>query len=247
MLFIEGTIVNQHKNFSRNGLMQNRQYTYAILASKHVDQVVDVFTKAFCRSEPMTHYLHMNEDTYKIFARAITEKAVADQLSVVALDGNKVIACALVEDIADPGFIPDFDPKFEYILNLLEGLGKDFFLEKKFNTGHIAHLFITAVAEDYRKRGLSTQVNFLAMDLVASKGFDFVYCEFTHPFNEKGVLHHLKNQKRLIGSTIYQDFVTKNTKPFVNLDGGANAYLWEVKENSTLRYIKDNKLIQEKL
>lgn len=203
-------------------------YTYELLTKQHIDQVVDVFTKAFCRSEPMTQYLHLDEKKYRKFARAVTEKAVEDQLSVVALHHDKVVACALVEDIADAGAIPDFDPKFESILALLEELGKPFFVGKTFEKREIAHLFITAVHEDYRHQRLSTQVNFHAMDIAQKHGFDFVYCEFTHVFNERGVLHHLNNQKKLIGSCVYNQFEINNSKPFEHLAGGANSYLWEL-------------------
>lgn len=233
----DNTIFRQdHPNFVKNHIQLDTRYHYELLTPYYVDQVVDVFTYAFCRSEPMTQYLQMDEQKYKIFARAVSEKACEDRLSIVALDGDKVIACALNEDLAAPGPIPDFDPKFEYILALLEKLGVGFFSGKTFSPGHVAHLFITAVDENYRRQGLSTQVNFLAMDLAAQNDFEFVYCELTHPFNENGIIHHLKNPKRLIGSCTYQDFLYKGIYPFANLTGEAHSYLWAIKEDAKLVY-----------
>lgn len=238
---------DSHPNFLRNKVSVDNQFQYTLLQKEHIDKTVVLFTEAFCRSEPMTKYLEMDEEKYKIFARAVVEKAEIDQLSVVALDGKKVIACALVEDLADPGALPDFDPKFEYILALLEQLGKSFFPGKEFPKKHIAHLFITAVAADYRHYGLSTQINFQAMDLAAAKGFDFVYCEFTHHFNRRGVINHLVNRKKLIGAIPYNKFTFQGKKPFPDLYGGAYAYLWEIREGAKLTYKVNNINITEQL
>ncbi len=226
-------------NFSRNGLIKNTNYHCKILTNQYAEQVIDVFTRAFCHDEPMTNYLHMDETKYREFAREVTNKAIEDELSIVALDEDKVIALALVEDLADPGSIPDFDPKFNDILALLDTLGGDFFKEKNFPSKHVAHLFITAVDENYRSEKLSTLVNFSVMDIAAQKGFDFMYCEFTNFLNEKGTVPHLKNKKRLIGSQSYSNFSVNGNKPFEHLNSGANAYLWEIRRQLLLRYKKN--------
>lgn len=231
----------------RNHVPLDSHYTYEKLATQHIEQVIDVFTKAFCRSEPMTEYLHMDETKYRVFARSVVEQAYKDKLSVVALDKNKVIACALVEDIAAPGPLPDFDPKFEYILGLLEHLGADFFPNKKFPLQHIAHLFITAVDENYRHIGLSKQVNFRAMDLALQSNFDFIYCELTNMFNEQGIIPHLAEKKRLIGSINYEDFIYKGKKPFPDLAGCAHSYLWALHEKALLNYMEDGQYKIEQL
>lgn len=225
------------QNYIANNIRSNPRYRIEILTKEYIDQVVEVFTYAFCRSEPMTSYLQLDEQKYKIFARAVTEQAVLDKLSVIALDGEKVVACALTEDLASPGPIPDFDPKFVYILALLEKLGEGFLSAKTLAKGNVGHLFITAVNHHYRNQGLSTQVNFHAMDLASQKGFMFMYCELTHPYNESGILHHLKNPKWLIGDIIYSEFKIGDYHPFKNLPGGARSYLWTIKQNAKLKYL----------
>jgi len=232
-----------HKNFFRNRIPLDTNHRYELLTADHVDQVVEMFTKAFCRSEPMTRYLEMDEELYKNFALAVTQKAVEDELSIVVLEDKKVIACAIVEDLVAPGPIPDFDPKFKYILSLLENLGGSFFAGKDFPTNHIAHLFITAVHEEYRHLGLSRQVNFQAMDLAAHKGFEYIYCEFTHPYNELGTIPYLINKKKLIGTISYPEFQHDNEYPFANLNFVARSYLWEIQPNAKLRYQQDAKQI----
>lgn len=245
---IKDTISLQNTNMSRNQINMDNRFRYEILTERHVDQVVNVFTYAFCDSEPMTAYLDMDYDRYKTFARVVTENAVKDGFSIVALDADKVIACGLVEDLANPPDIPtDFDPNFKYILTLLDGLGSHFFKDKKFKNNLISHLFITAVHQDYRHRGISTQINFRAMDLAAQHGFQFMYAELTNFYNELGIIRHLKNNKRLIGSAIYKDFVCEGIKPFEFLNGGANSYLWEIVPKAKLVYFIDNEMYTESL
>lgn len=233
----QSTILQTHPNFALNNIPLDTTYRYQILTENYIDQVTELFTHSFCTAEPMTQYLQMEEKKYQAFARTVTETAVKDKLSIIALDKDRVIAIALVEDIALPGQIPEFDPKFIYILSLLDSLGHEFFAKKQFYSGNIAHLFITAVDENYRQRGLSKQVNFKIMDLAAQKGFDFIYCEFTNYYNELGIIPHLKNPKQLIGSCVYQNFMYENSKPFKNLAGGVNSYLWAIRENAKLNYV----------
>src|SRR5690606_32321304 len=86
----------------KNIVPLDARFHFEQMTSRHIDQVVKMFTQAFCRSEPMTHYLAMDETLYTTFARAVTEKAVADGLSVVIMEGDKVVASAIVEDLMDP-------------------------------------------------------------------------------------------------------------------------------------------------
>lgn len=235
-------------NFARNGIPIDHRYQYVIPENKHIPLIAQMFTKSFCTSEPMTQYLAMDQKKYLQFATNVAENAVADGLSIIALDQDKVVACALVEDFAAMHEInSQFDPNFRYILALLEQLGEDFFKDKQFQKNYIAHLFITAVDEKYRRQGLSTQINFRAMNLVASKGFEFVYCELTNIYNEYGIVHHLKNQPRLIGACTYQDFHVDDLQPFKNLPGGARSYLWEINQATHLNYILHGNKISEKI
>jgi hypothetical protein len=228
-------------NFIRNNIPIDRYFEYALLQPSHKEEVADIFTHSFCNFEPMTHFLNMDYKSYRNFALAVTENAIEDGISIVALDKGKVIACALSEDLAQPKPIPlDFDPKFKYIVALLDSLGTHFFQGKQFFRNDIAHLFITAVAEKYQRLGISKQINFRAMDLAAHKGFKQVYCELTNIYNEKGIIPYMTNIKRLIGSCVYHDFCCDGVRPFENLAGGASSYLWEITGNPILQYTENN-------
>lgn len=233
--------------FTRNALPQDTRYRYEIAQRKHKKGIIKIFTKAFCEAEPMTSYLRIDPKKFKTFSKEVTENAIRDQMSIVALDKDKVIACALLEDFADMHETPtNFDPRFKYIVKLLESLGSHFFKDKKFEKNTIGHLFITAVEKEYRRQGLSTQVNFHAMDLAARRGFKFIYSELTNFYNEMGVFNHMKqNHRRLIGACDYKDFEVDGFKPFPHLKGYAHGYLWEVHEGAKLTYTVNNQVMQE--
>lgn len=212
-------------------------YEYKILQSEHYDQAVNIITHSFCEHEPMTKYLGITHSEFLPFAKVIVQKAIKDGLSIVALDENKLSACTIVDDYADPINIShEFDPKFKIIFSLLEHLSNDFFNNKEIEKGHLAHLFITAVAKNYHGKGLSSQINLQSTRLAEQKGFDFMCCEFTHPYNEKGTIKNLKNNKLLIKSYDYKDFIFEGKKPFENLTGSVSSYIWELYAGARLRF-----------
>lgn len=213
------------------------------LKAKHLDQVVQLITRTFCDSEPMGQYLKLDYKGFAPFAEQVTIKAIQDELSIVALEEDQVVACALVEDIAKPLHMGvDLDQKFEAIFSLLDNLGNDFFSDKVFAPNHIAQLFITAVDSDYRGKGLSKKVNFAAMQLAYDNDFQFMFSKITNYLNEKGTIKHLHHRKKLIGSIPYHSYQLKQEKPFKHLPGTANAYIWELAQNARLRYKQNGKV-----
>lgn len=218
------------------------QFQFEKLQPKHEDQAITLLTHTLCSAEPMIHYLKLEYDAFKPLAEALIEKATHDELSAVALDGDRVVACALVSDLSQPLKIDfEIDPKFESIFSLMRTLRNPFFEHKSFAPKNIAHLLATVVEQDYRNNGLANKTNFTAMQLAKEKGFQFMYCEFSNYLNEKATIKHLKHDKLSVGSIRYFEFNDKNKKPFKNLPGKVNAYLWELVPHATLFYIENEK------
>lgn len=214
---------------------------YDVLQSQHIDQAIKLITRTFCNHEPMTNYLKIPHKDFIPLATQVVEKAIRDGLSIGATVGNKLVACTIVEDIANPlSLTMEMDPTFKFVFALLENLTHSFFKNKIFEKNHVAHLFITAVDRHYQGEGLSRKVNLESIQLTKTRNFDFMYSEFTHPYNEKGTIREIKTNKFLIGSQTYKDFIFEGELPFANLEGTANAYIWELKENSKLCYRMDN-------
>lgn len=230
---------NNKKGLVQQGLFcTDNPYEIQILKPEHIDEVVDLFTKTFCEYEPMTHYLGMLDAEFRVFAQKVIRKAAQDGLSVVVHDEKNIVACAIVEDIANPLSLElaELDKKFHYIFGLLETLSAHFFEKKMFKQNNLAHLFITAVNVNARGCGLSKAVNLAAMKLAKKKGFEVMCCEFTNNLNEKGTLRFIEQEKVLIGTCCYKDFVMDEMRPFEHLAGHANAYLWELRPDAKLTY-----------
>lgn len=199
------------------------------LQEKHIEQVMAIMTKAFCDNEPMTRYLHVSYAAFRKLAEAITPKAAQDGLSVVALDGDQVVANTIVEDFADPANLDvGLDPKFNIIFSLLESLSHDYFHDRSIPPHQLAHLFITAVAKKYQHHGLSHIVNLQSAALAKQQGFTNMTCEFTNHYNEKGTVKYLGEHRMILGTQIYRDYLYDGQKPFSGLDYYARSYLWEL-------------------
>jgi len=217
--------------------LQEGPHEYRLLSKNDIDETVKVFTYTFCHDEPMTHYLGITEEEFEPFARQVIEKAAMDQLSVVALKEGKIIGCAIVEDVTDPlNIIIDIDPKFRFIFALLEHLTSDFFNEKIFSSGHVAHLFVTAVAKACQGKGIAKELNAEVMRIAKQKKFSFMYSEFTHYYNEQAVLSQLKQNKLKLSSCKYKDFIYATKHPFDQLEGYASAYIWALHDKVNLTY-----------
>ncbi len=230
-------VSENHTNKPYDLTLNEKKFRYAVLSSEHFDQAINVISHAFCEYEPMTKYLSISTHEFIPFAKLMVEKAIKDGLSIVALDNDKVSACTIVEDIAEPLNITiDLDPRFKIIFTLLEDLASEFFSERILHKNHIAHLFITAVDKNYHGHGLSKKINFESIRLAKENGFDFMRCEFTHDYNEQGTIKNLTNSKLLLRTCVYKDFIFENKKPFAHLKGSASAYIWELREGAQLQY-----------
>lgn len=223
---------------ARQGLFKAETIITETLKAEHMNEVIDLFTTTFCEHEPMTHYLSMQYTQFRPFAELVIKKAVSDGLSVVAHNGTQIVACAIVEDMANPINV-DLDrmaPQFKFIFGVLEQLSGHFFEQKKWSKNNLSHLFITAVEVNHLGRGLSKKVNVAAMKLAEKKGFDFMCCEFTNELNEKGTLRFIEHKKALINSCCYKEFIIDGETPFPTLKGSVKAYLWELKPEARLHY-----------
>jgi len=181
----------------------------------------------------MTHYMKMEYDEFHPFAEAVAQKAIADELSSVIIEkkSQRVVALSLVEDLLDPVALNmPLSFKFDPILALLERLSSDYFAEHTPSKNQIAHLFISAVAENFRNLRLSTHANFHAMRLAKQRKFSLMLSELTNYLNEKGIVPHLKGEKKCVGEIVYHKFEFNNQRPFMHLEGMAHSYLWELPE-----------------
>lgn len=216
--------------------IEDTAFQYHILDNSRRDDVIAMMTQSFCDHEPMTKFINVTYDEFTPFAETIVEKAIIDKLSIVALKDNRVVACTVVEDLVDPAplDLSVLTPKFKYIFNLLETISSPFFSDKVLSKNQVAHLFITSVHPDYYGKGLSRQVNFQSMKVADSRKYPFMLSELTNWYNEKGLIKYLEHPKRLLGTSVYNDYSLEGVYPFKGLAGSANSYLWALRKDAAI-------------
>lgn len=208
------------------------------LQDTHMKETIDLFVRSFCDSEPITKHLNISYADYEPFAREVVQKAIKDGMSVIAIDkNNKVVACAIAEDMTDP-FQPTLSkyPKLKPIFGLLDKLSASFLEGKTFAKGKVAHVWIAIVDAANRGEGLSTQIDMACGAACVRKGYDFVYAEFTNDISEK-ITHHYDVFK-LCNTVKYDDFKQDDTIPFKGVKGGAASYIIGIRPGVKLDALK---------
>lgn len=210
------------------------EYSLHPLTREYMQSTADLFIKTFCESEPVTKHLGIQAHEYEPFVMDVIQKVIKDDLGMVAVDkNNKVIACAMGEDIANPFEpTPAHYPKMKPIFALLDKLSEPFLKNKKFVKGKIAHIWVAMVDDAYRGKGLSTVIDLACTDRCARKGYDFTYAEFTNAISEKITRHYSLAKK--INSINLSDFTYQSYKPFQDLKGEATAYILGIKPGVTI-------------
>lgn len=226
---------------------QRNEFAIKTLSDEHVKSTTELFIKSFCESEPITKHLTISPSDYRSFASEVIQKAAKEGLSKVALDNqNKVIACCIAEDIADP-FIPkpSHYPKLKPVFTFLEALSKPFLADKKFAKNKIAHVWIAAVDADYRGHKLSIEVDKACGENLARRGFDYVYAEFTNPLSEKIVNQY--NIFKRFNLIKFNDYVNdRSQKPFAGLEGYAASYIIVIRPGINLNALENCYKVEEK-
>jgi len=216
-------------------------YKIQTLNEEYAKAATELFIKAFCDSEPVTKYLHVSYKDYEPFAQEVIKKAVKEGLSKIAIDRhNRIIACAIGEDLADP-FIPHEQhyPKLKPVFALLDELSSPFTQGKKFAKGKVFHIWIAAVDQAYRGLGLSTEIDMACVEAAARKGFDYAYAEFTNELSEK-VTSQFKILK-LCNRIPYNTFILDNgTMPFQGVEGAAASYIATIRPGVKLESIANS-------
>lgn len=196
--------------------------TIWILEEQHIEQATDLFAKSFCKDEPLVKYLQISAEDFRPLARDIVAKAALDSLSVIATDpkGN-VVGLALSENLDEPIDLTRYQ-KFMPIFSLFEFLAKP--MEKiKIKKNSVAHIWITAVDDNFRGTKLSMLLNNACVTRAVQRQFQYIYCEFTNPINEKSMKFYPENIR--INKFEFKNFVYEGEKVFENLDGYVSSYM----------------------
>lgn len=229
-----------------NSMLPTTEYKIQGLTEEYIKPTIRLFTRAFCDSEPITRHLNIQYAEYEPFAREVVLKAMNDGLSRIAIDGqNHVVACCIAEDMADP-FIPKLThySKLRPIFAILHQLSRPFLTDKVFIKGKIAHVWIAAVDPEHRGKKLSIAIDKATSDLLARRGYDFVYAEFTNELSER-IIHQYNIFKRM-NRIKYDDFVMEGGKPFAGVPGACASYVIVIRPGIKLDNLEQGYKVEEK-
>lgn len=217
----------------------DRIYRCETLTQDHVDRATDVFVRSFCSSEPLITAMGIQPHEFLPLARAIVEEAAKAVLSAVVLSGDNIVSLAIVEDLAaaKPPEV-EMDGRFtEVIFPFLDSLSRPFTEGKRFLPENLAHLFVTAVDPEHQRKGLSTMVNFHAMEIAKRYKFAAMICEFTHPLNQQGTIRRIEElgyALKQVGSLKFETIPLNSP-----IATEANAFIWELEKDAVIHYRTD--------
>ncbi len=156
-------------------------YKIKVLDNNELEQTIECAAETFAR-EPMTKKMEIPPDDYKIFARLFCEKAVADGLSVVAVDDDSgdVMGFMLSDDFMDdPPDLGNVNKGFGPILTLLDDLDNKYKDANDIQSGELLHLFMLGISDKFAGSGVGKSITIEGMKLAQSKGFKGCILEAT--------------------------------------------------------------------
>lgn len=188
-----------------------------------VDCVLDTFTNG----EPMVNTLKITNDEFKYFAEIYINKAIKDQLSVVAKDGNKVIGAVVSEDLLTepPTGIEKVSENMIPIFEILTKLDEYYIEQKKPEKGQVLHMFMGSVYKKYAGNNIVSKLVKLTENIAREKHFKQIVVEATGDISR-----HIfdRNEKFVEVSKIdYKTFEFNGKNIFYDIKGGSACVLFE--------------------
>ncbi len=146
-----------------------------------LEQTIRCMSHSFAQ-EPMSQALGIDANSYIAWAEIVCQKAIQEQLSLVAKDekSGDVIGFSIFEDlIAD---IPNFahiDSRFQIILRFLSKLNEWYLKNYPVKSGTILHLFMIGVDEQHRGKGIAKKLMEATFNVAINNNYTSIIAECT--------------------------------------------------------------------
>jgi hypothetical protein len=185
------------------------EVVYKVLDGTHGEAVVECVARLFAEREPMVLALGLSVDQMRPFVTLICERAVEEELSVVALDAatGQLLGGLLATDFgaeAQPE-AADWQRACEPLLPVLELLGQ---LEQPFRAVEDLspgkYLQVLMAASLSPSRGIYTRLREEAHRRAARRGFTHVVGEPSGVATQHVLVH--KWQQQVVAEVCYRDF-----------------------------------------
>ncbi len=202
-------------------------FSIQLLQSCHIEAMAQLLGEVFSQHEAPARAVGQTHEDIANMVRALGPKAVAEQLTLVALGpGNEMLGVVLADDFACP---PEQElttvcASFAPIGALLDALDNDYRAGKQIVPGQIVHLFMIGVAHRANGRGLAQKLIRATLANAGARGYPCALAEATgaasqHVLSKLGFL--------AVGERNYQSFVFEEKTPFASITEVPSVVLME--------------------
>ncbi|XP_077988226.1 arylalkylamine N-acetyltransferase-like 2 [Glandiceps talaboti] len=215
----------------------NEMIEYRVLTREHVEEAICVLAEGFTYGEPLNVALKTPYEFQLELSRRLSEKALKDEVSAVAIDtkSGKVIGAVVgilvtgedhladSEDYTDSQslsenpdpclflrYIPPFIKEVDKIYQSHPKLCKEN-LDKKCT---ILKSFKLTVLPDYAGQGIGTELISTRTNLAKQKGVGVITAICTSPASQR---LYAKLGHEVIGEIFYSDFEVGGERPFASI------------------------------
>ena len=146
-----------------------------------LEQTIRCLSRSFT-SETMSKALGIDVKNYTSFAEIFCQKAIKEQLSLVAKDDQSgdVVGFSILEDfVTEVPNLDRLDPRFIPILNLVFELDDWYKSKYPVKSGEILHIFLTGVDEQYRGQGIVHKLMEETFNVAKNNGYSKIMAECT--------------------------------------------------------------------
>lgn len=202
---------------------------YELFTMQAIDETAFTVAEAFSHYEPITIALDISSNEWMEFIKFLGLKAQKDELTIVArdLETEQVIGAMIADDFASelPLGKERLSDKFTSIFKLLDDLDSPYKLGKRISIGEYLHLFIIAVAHQYKEKKVAQNLIEICMENGMRKGYRTAVTEATGAISQ----HIFRNRFGFIDrfEIPYKIYTQKGRKIFESIEGHTGIILMD--------------------
>jgi ribosomal protein S18 acetylase RimI-like enzyme len=193
---------------------------YGLLEGGELAATASLLAEAFSLYDPPAVAVGLSSTQVDGLVRALGDKAVREQLSVVArtASSDDLVGALLVEDFGTPppDALESVAPSFEPIGALLDGLDAQYRESRNIAPGAYLHLFMVGVSNNFAGRGIAHHLITTCLANGRGRGYRFAVTEATgsvpqHVFRKLGfhdVLAASYKDFRFKGQPVFSSIVS---------------------------------------
>jgi len=184
----------------------NNTVNWVTMDGSHIEQVVDVLSRACVDHEPLMYTKKIDYDDFRKFTSKAVRQAAGTGLSTVGLLGDIVVSVVLSEDlqqietgsfarpnltkVPEAGELLKVSKNLRTIFSLVGELDRKFLSSRdvqpgKMPKGRFFHIALTAVREGYGKRGLCSANVEENLEIARARGFEEAVEEVSNRHSQK--------------------------------------------------------------